>query len=298
MATAPIEEHAGTGEFLSGSGEFPFGTGEFLSEVHAALTDFAADFASRFLLLGRREAADTITRIEELSRIVDHLQVLGAHAADQHRLACAGEDHRPASGAASSEGRWATPGVGPDDAGGVRSEFRDTAEYLRARLRISRAEANRRLRLASSTVPPAPGAGQEAPAPLEVLGAACAAGQLSGRAASLIRDAIDRVRPVAAPPAVEAMEAHLTSQAGEGDEDILRAVARRWENTLDQDGQEPSEKLLRARQGVFLRGRRHGLHLLEIGATDEQFEHLATVMNTATNPRLPGPDEGSGTGGR
>jgi hypothetical protein len=35
---------------------------------------------------------------------------------------------------------------------------------------------------------------------------------------------------------------------------------------------------------------------LEIGATDEQFEHLATVMNTATNPRLPGPGGGPGSG--
>uniref|UniRef100_UPI001359BC6A HNH endonuclease signature motif containing protein n=1 Tax=Arthrobacter zhaoguopingii TaxID=2681491 RepID=UPI001359BC6A len=45
-----------------------------------------------------------------------------------------------------------------------------------------------------------------------------------------------------------------------------------------------------------LRGRRNGLHFLEIGATDEQFEHLATVMNTATNPRLPGTGAGPGTG--
>ncbi|WP_294569984.1 hypothetical protein, partial [uncultured Arthrobacter sp.] len=108
MATAPIEEHPGTGELFSGPGEFPSGAGEFLSGVHAGLTGFAADFASRFLLLGRREAADTITRIEELSRIVDHLQVLGAHAADQHQLAGPGEDHRPAPGG----GEWAVPGGG------------------------------------------------------------------------------------------------------------------------------------------------------------------------------------------
>jgi hypothetical protein len=302
MATAPIEEHAGTGEFPSGSGEF-------LSAVHAGLTDFAAGFAARFLLLGRREVADTIARIEELSRIVDHLQVLGAHAADQHRLASAGDglEASPGSGpwdasavgvgaspgdgqgAASGDGHWAVPGVGPGGAGGgARSEFRDTAEYLRGRLRISRTEANRRLRLAAATVPAVPAGGQQAPAPLQVLGAACGAGRVSGRAASLIRDAVERVRPTAGPPALEAMERHLTEQAVRSDEDMLRAVARRWENTLDQDGQEPSEKLLRARQGVFLRGRRHGLHYLEIGATDEQFEHLATVMNTATNPRLPG----------
>ncbi|MHA7285406.1 HNH endonuclease signature motif containing protein [Arthrobacter sp. MDT3-44] len=71
----------------------------------------------------------------------------------------------------------------------------------------------------------------------------------------------------------------------ESDEDILRVLAHRWEGVFDQDGQEPTDKILRARQGVFLKGRRHGLHVLEIGATDEQFEHLATVMNTTTNPR-------------
>ncbi|MBJ2122393.1 DUF222 domain-containing protein, partial [Arthrobacter sp. MSA 4-2] len=296
MATAPIEEHAGTGDFFSGTGEFPSGAGEFLFDVHAGLTAFAADFSGRFLLLGRREVADTVARIEELSRIVDHLQVLGAHAADQHRLAHLGEDHRPAPGEGHwivpGEGHRAAPGAGPDDAGGARSEFRDTAEYLRGRLRISRSEANRRLRLAAAILPPVPAGGLEAPAPLEVLGAACGAGRVSGRAASLIRDAIERMRPVAGSPGLDAMGRHLTEQAVQSDEDILRAVARRWESVLDQDGHEPSEKLLRARQGVFLRGRRNGLHFLEIGATDEQFEHLATVMNTATNPRLPSPDGG------
>ncbi|VDR31991.1 Domain of uncharacterised function DUF222 [Arthrobacter agilis] len=94
------------------------------------------------------------------------------------------------------------------------------------------------------------------------------------------------MRSFATPQQLESMECHLTRQAVESDEDILRVLARRWESVLDQDGQEPSEKVLRARQGVFLRGRRHGLHMLEIGATDEQFEHLATVMNATANPRI------------
>uniref|UniRef100_UPI0019153F18 hypothetical protein n=1 Tax=Arthrobacter zhaoguopingii TaxID=2681491 RepID=UPI0019153F18 len=166
MATAPVEEHAGTGEFLSD-------TGELLSAVHAGLSGFAADFSGRFLLLGRREVADTVARIEELSRIVDHLQVLGAHAAEQHRLACAGDGpwptpedghwaapgpapgghwaapgpapggHWAAPGAAPG-GHWAAPGAasgaapgtGPGGGGAARAEFRDTADYLRGRLRI------------------------------------------------------------------------------------------------------------------------------------------------------------------
>ncbi|MCD4853794.1 HNH endonuclease, partial [Arthrobacter sp. AK01] len=55
---------------------------------------------------------------------------------------------------------------------------------------------------------------------------------------------------------------------------------------------------------------RHGLHHLEIFATDEQIETLTTTMNAATNPRLTNsnstartntdtghsPDNGTGTG--
>lgn len=81
------------------------------------------------------------------------------------------------------------------------------------------------------------------------------------------------------------MECALTSQAGESDTDILAAVTRRWEAAVDPDGAEPTEELLRTRQGVFDRGIRRGLHRLEIVATDAQYEALITVMNTVTNPR-------------
>ncbi|MHA7295547.1 DUF222 domain-containing protein, partial [Arthrobacter sp. HLT1-21] len=117
------------------------------------------------------------------------------------------------------------------------------------------------------------------------LGAAVARSAVSSLAATLISAALDRVRPVASAEQVETMEANLTRQAAESDVDVLRAVIRRWEDTLDPDGQEPSEEALRARQGVFLRGKRHGLRFIEILATDEQFEDLVTVMYSATNPR-------------
>ncbi|WP_162150440.1 HNH endonuclease signature motif containing protein, partial [Arthrobacter sp. H5] len=85
---------------------------------------------------------------------------------------------------------------------------------------------------------------------------------------------------------LDAMEAHLARQAVESDVDVLRVVVRRWEDYLDPDGQEPSDQTLKVRQGVFLRGTRAGLHFMEISATTQQFEHLMTAMNTATNPRL------------
>ncbi len=127
--------------------------------------------------------------------------------------------------------------------------------------------------------------GNPLPPRLEVLGEAVNSFVISARAATVVAQAIERVQSFATPDQLASMEQHLTRQAVESDEDILRVLARRWESVLDQDGQEPTEKVLRARQGVFLKGRRHGLQVLEIGATDEQFEQLATVMNAAANPR-------------
>ncbi|WP_155850211.1 HNH endonuclease signature motif containing protein, partial [Arthrobacter sp. Br18] len=164
-------------------------------------------------------------------------------------------------------------------------EFKTCADYLRAKLGISRSEANRRLRLAANILPDVAGCGAATPAPMSALGDAAGSGAVSGRAVSIIHEAVQRVQSFATPMQLDSMENHLTRQAVDSDEDLLRVLARRWEGVLDQDGQEPTEKVLKARQGVFLKGRRNGLHFLEIGATDEQFEHLVTVMNTATNPR-------------
>ncbi|MHA7279183.1 DUF222 domain-containing protein [Arthrobacter sp. MDT2-2] len=169
--------------------------------------------------------------------------------------------------------------------GAAADGFRDCADFLRGTLGISRAEARRRLALAELVLPRTSPMGAALPARLETLGAVTRAALVSGRAATIVSQALQRVQSFATPEQLGSMEENLTRQAVESDEDILRVLASRWEGVLDQDGQEPTDRVLRARQGVFLKGRRHGLHVLEIGATDEQFEHLATVMNTATNPR-------------
>jgi hydroxylamine reductase (hybrid-cluster protein) len=83
------------------------------------------------------------------------------------------------------------------------------------------------------------------------------------------------------------MEHALTATAIETDPDFVTKMTKRWTDRIDQDGPEPSEEALNQLQGAFIRSkRRHGLHHLEIFATDEQYETLTTVMNTATNPRL------------
>lgn len=234
-----------------------------LSAVQSSLLSYTQDLEAGYLALGAPEVAALLVDVEMICNLVDHLQMVAARAAEDHQLATADE----------------------------QDTHKNTAEYLRAKIGISRSEANRRLRLGRDLLPEVPGPGAAVQAPLPVLAEAASSGAISCRAATVIRDAVHKVRTVATFRQLNAMEEHLTRQAMESDEDVLRVLARRWENVLDQDGQEPAEKILKARQGVFLRGRRHGLHFIEIGATDEQFEHLITVMNTAANPRVTGAND-------
>ncbi|AOT05567.1 hypothetical protein ASPU41_13675 [Arthrobacter sp. U41] len=167
----------------------------------------------------------------------------------------------------------------------VDDGYRNTTEFLRARLRISAAEARRRLALAGSLLPRQGFTGERLPPVHGELSAAVATGEVPSRSATIITLALDRVRHVCDAEAADRMEHALTRTAAENDPDFLTRVARSWTDALDQDGAEPSEELLRQLQGAFIRKPRHGLQHLEIFATAEQFEHLMTVMNTATNPR-------------
>ncbi|WP_262106720.1 13E12 repeat family protein [Arthrobacter sp. Marseille-P9274] len=238
----------------------------FLASMRDQLQEFAAVFREAAALETPGVLAECVGLFEDFSRTVEQLQVTGAHAIEQQ-------------GVASLFGR--DPG-NPES----KTEFRDTADYLRARLRISRTEARRRIRVGAGTMPHTLISGGEAPPKYEHLAAGLAASEIGGTAATLIHDTLERIRPVAAPDHLAAMEEQLTRQAAEADLDTLRIVARSWEAAIDPDGREPSTEQLTAQQGVFVKGKRWGLHRFEVRATDEQYEHLITAMNTATNPRL------------
>ncbi len=268
------------------------------------------------------EASDFAGRVEELSRTVDFLQLVAAAAVDRTRKAAiqaqkapAGWGTDPVRGTAAG---WVTgwthqsccdPDGGPRTVTGEESEgvpgadpadttaaavaasavvddgYRNPAEFLRARLRISMAEAKRRLALAAEVLPRTGIAGLPRPAARPEVAAAVAAGTIASHAATIITVSLDRVRQTAPTDAIAGMEHALTEMAAENDPDFLARIARHWTDALDQDGAEPSEELLRQIQGAFVRKQRHGLHHLEIFATTDQYEHLLTVMNVATNPR-------------
>lgn len=277
-----------------------------LRSSHGRAIDHAA-------LLGVAEAADFAGRVEELSRVADFLQLVAASAVDRTRNeAAAGARTASARGAETPAGWltgwtteapagvpedpvWNEPGSPVPSAGPLDDGYRNTVEFLRARLRISAAEARRRLALAADVLPRTGISGQPLPPAREQLAAAVAGCDVGSRAATIISLALDRVRHVAAPEDAARMEQALTRTAVENDPDFLTRIAKRWTDALDQDGEEPSEQELRQRQGAFVRRSHRGLQHLEIFATAEQFEHLFTVMNTATNPRT-GPGAGSDGG--
>ena len=269
-------------------------------------------------LFGVTEAADFAGRVEELSRMVDYLQLVAAGAVDRTRIqAAAGAKIAAAKFGSAAPAGWLTgwntgpdaPESGPPDATwtvpgseGTSAErlddgYRNTSEFLRARLRISSGEARRRLALAADVLPRTGISGQPLPAAKEELAAGIAAGNIASRAASIICLSLERVRHVCPPEAAARMEHALTLTAVGNDQDFLTRIANRWTDSLDQDGEEPGAQELRQRQGAFIRRARRGLHHLEIFATTDQFEHLLTVMNVATNPRT-GAAPGAGTGPR
>ncbi|WLQ07648.1 HNH endonuclease signature motif containing protein [Arthrobacter oryzae] len=258
---------------------------------------------------GVREAADFAADVEEISRAAEFLQVVAAGAVDRTRRRAQGSAS-PGAAAGWTTGwgeatavhgpiGWAAgqvQAIEPDPAEPDPADdgYRNAAEFLRGRLRISAVEARRRISLAEALLPSTGITGHHEEPARPVLAAAVAAGTVASRAATIITLALDRVRHHAPGETVARMEHMLTSQAAESDADLLSRVARHWVDGLDQDGSEPSEEELRRRQGVFLRRPRRGLQHFEVFATPDQFEPLLTAMNTATNPRTQDKTAGGG----
>ena len=269
-------------------------------------------------LLGLEEATVAASRVEELSRTVQFLQLALAGAIDRHRPAKAygsaaeySGDAPKAAGVDSLLASFSTPSgshgaVEPPAAGGPGvsepavekgssavsrnrfREFRSTADFLRARLRISRSEARRRLELAGTVLPPDAFSGAPLAPAFPRLSAACAAGDLSAAGVELIAHTLQEAQPRLQPETLAAMEQQLTDIASRQDHDFLVRTTRHWLALLDQE-QPPSEEELARFQGIFPGRRRNGLSHLHIYCTDAQHEALVTAMNSTANPRTAAP---------
>ncbi|WAJ33267.1 DUF222 domain-containing protein [Arthrobacter sp. FX8] len=244
------------------------------------------------------EAADYAARVENLARTVEYLQLISALTVDRTRT-------QAITQAAARTTHPAAPSPADDGC-------RNTAEFLRLRLRIPIREARRRLTLAQHTLPRTSLTGEPLPPTRPHLATALTphpatdrtpqpptgtlqAPAVSSHAATLITATLDRLQHHTTPHTLYRIEKHLTTAATTTDPDFLTRLAQRWTDTIDADGTEPTEEALRHTQGAFIRKPRHGLHHLEIFATTDQYEHLLTVMNTATNPRTTTPNTSTGT---
>ena len=269
--------------------------------VRERLLELAARFQAEAAALPPLDLAAVVAAFEDVSKVVDFFQAVGAQAVEQADLAASvcTSARRQSTAANSGTAAWADPAaaIGMQDPSGSsvlaagnrkrrKPEFANNAEYLRSRLRIGIVEARRRIRVGKAIAVPVRLDGEVGAPALRSLAQAMAAGEVSGHAAALVTDSLARAARVADNETLEAMEASLVQQAAETDADTLGMVAKTWETAVDQDGAEPSEEELKARQGVFYRGRRRGLHQFVINTTDEQYEAMATAMNTATNPRI------------
>lgn len=253
------------------------------------------------------EAAEFAARAEDLARSVEYLQLLGAGAVDRTRaqaITDAAATTRAARSAAvvETDATWPNPPAGPGHpvVSPADDGCRNTAEFLRLRLHIPIREARRRLTLAHQVLPATSLTGEPLPparphlaaaiTPTTDTGITSPAGYgpaLSSHAATLITATLDRLQHHTTAETLDTIEHHLTTAATTTDPDFLTRLAQRWTDTIDADGTEPTEEALRHTQGAFIRKPRHGLHHLEIFATTDQYEHLLTVMNTATTHAPP-----------
>jgi hypothetical protein len=300
------------------------GAADGLAAAIAATLAAAASAPGALASASYVEAAHFAGHVEELSRTVEYLQIIGAGAVDRTRTQAI-----TAAATTRTTRTWITgwnngtetlneTDTAWPDTGTTRSipaspaddGCKNTAEFLRLRLRIGRSEAQRRINLAHEILPGTTLTGDPVPPPREHLAAALSPTNtgtaeisaddgtltplhnlpgsgpvVSSRSGTIISTTLDRLKHHTTPETLTRIEHDLTHTAATADTDFVVRVAHRWAETLDADGTEPTEEALRHTQGAFIRKPRHGLHHLEIFATTGQYEHLATVMNTATNPR-------------
>src|SRR6478672_5931016 len=176
-----------------------------LGNVVSQLRELCATAVQDAALFGFQEAAEFAGQVEEISRAAEYLQLVAAGAVERTRKEAAADS---------------SPVL--DDG------YRKTGEFLRDRLQITATEAHRRLSLAGDVLPRTGIAGQPLPPLHEELGAALASGSVPSRSATIITQALGRVRPVCDAETAARMEHDLTRTAIERDPDFLARVARRW----------------------------------------------------------------------
>ena len=261
----------------------------------------------------RDHAVELAEQVEQIARAVHHLQLMAALAVDSAAPAptAAGALVRHQDGPDLADD--CSPRPGSDQS---PSPYRRGCDLLRVRLRISGAEARRRIRTAQAVLPGRSLTGEMTTASLPILsalinasaqqesgpGAAAAGPSIGSEAISTILRTLTRAAEVSSREVVASVESTMVSFAHTFDPDALGKIGLRVLAHLDPDGHEPTEREAASRQGVRFGATWKGLTHLDIWADAAQVETLTAVFDTGSNPRSGGKDvssglDGAGTGG-
>ena len=274
-----------------------------MADCIAGLSSAVEPVAVALVGIGREEAVELAEQVERLARVTYLLQLHVARAVNDAapRGVSSGAgalvDYRVDSGIAANAGveDCAEPVTSPDPS---PSPYRRGCDLLRVRLRISGAEARRRIKAAADLLPGQTLTGEDVPARQGQLGAVLGAGVTAGANAEtvealgigsesvgVIRRILGRVAEVAPREVVESVEATMTTWAMTFDPEALGKIGARILNHIDPDGLEPTDARIRERQGVRIGATWKGLTHLDVWADALQLETLLTVFDTGTNPR-------------
>lgn len=274
-----------------------------MADCIAGLSSAVEPVAVALVGIGREEAVELAEQVERLARVTYLLQLHVARAVNDAapRGVSSGAgalvDYPVDSGIAANAGveDCAEPVTSPDPS---PSPYRRGCDLLRVRLRISGAEARRRIKAAADLLPGQTLTGEDVPARQAQLGAVLGAGVTAGANAEtvealgigsesvgVIRRILGRVAEVAPREVVESVEATMTTWAMTFDPEALGKIGARILNHIDPDGLEPTDARIRERQGVRIGATWKGLTHLDVWADALQLETLLTVFDTGTNPR-------------
>lgn len=165
---------------------------------------------------------------------------------------------------------------------------------LTTTLKLSAAEASRRLRLAEHFLPVTDLLTTVTTPPTQpILGSSFFRGELSVEQALVVSGFADDARHLEAAGRIPEESAHdlettLTAYAKDEPPDFLRRIGTRAVNLLDPDGQQPSDGELLAKQGIFFRHPRRGLVHFDGHLSVPQYETLMSAIGWAANPNAHG----------
>ncbi|WP_231705919.1 DUF222 domain-containing protein [Arthrobacter sp. zg-Y40] len=236
MTAEPVEQAVRVAHSSTVHGTELVSDAEALLEAARGLSE---SMANDWKLVDLEEAVEAASVIEDLSRITQYLQVVVAGTVDRHR---------PADTYGVSSDEQAASGKGTNTRRRFR-EFRSTADFLRARLRISRAEAKRRLGLAAAILPTNTLTGRSLPPSFPRVAESCADGVLSAAGVELIVQSLEEAQPRLQPDLLDSMEKQLVEVGAQQDHDFLLRTARHWLALIDQETPPGEEELARF-QGI------------------------------------------------